>query len=389
MTKQKLWRLMSYTLLVAMISSVFILAGCSDDDEPEKEEPFEGTMLALIQSDEFKQAEGADAEEALDSLNKYLEAYPDLKAALNGATEYTFFAPSNTAFISLLATPGFPADIRKINPDIIKGVLSYHIVAGLQDKDAVCAFGATGVGTLFTAPGPCGTAGTNQVIKSNGDCTLLTGSTTTNIVIEDANNEASNGIVHVTRSVLIPPSVGASLTPILGKLSAVILLGADFKYLAQVMTKADCGTDGTDIAATLSSTGPFTAFLPPDAVFTGTAAAWPGGAITVQQLIDNFSAAQWRAILLNHIVAGTTTNAQLTNALELTTLQSGTSKLTVATGGTVGAPPLSPIGKYLATSGGTTGMGGTTQIPIWLPDANATSISNGSAHVVGKIMIPN
>jgi uncharacterized surface protein with fasciclin (FAS1) repeats len=103
-------------------------------------------MLAMIQSDKYKASEGADPDEALDSLNKYLEAYPDLKGLLNGATEYTFFAPSNTAFISLLATPGFPADIRKINPNIIKGVLSYHFVAGVNDKAAVCDFGATGVG---------------------------------------------------------------------------------------------------------------------------------------------------------------------------------------------------------------------------------------------------
>ena len=377
MTKQKLWRLMSYTLLVAMISSVFILAGCSDDDEPEKEEPFDGTMLALIQSDEFKQAEGADADEALDSLNKYLEAYPDLKAALNGATEYTFFAPSNTAFISLLATPGFPADIRDINPDVIKGVLSYHIVAGLQDKDAVCAFGATGVATLFTAPGPCGAAGTNQVIKSNGDCTLLTGSTTTNIVIEDANNEASNGIVHVTRSVLIPPSVGASLTPILGKLSAVILLGADFKYLARVMTIADCGTDGTDLAAILSSTGPFTAFLPADAVFEGTAAGWPGGAITVDALIATFNAAQWRAILQNHIVAGTNTFASLDNAEVLTTTLNANAKLTVTVAGE---------NKLLTTSGAGTGLPGSANAPIVVKDI---ATSNGTAHVVGKILFPN
>lgn len=385
MIKQKLWRLMSYTLLVAMISSVFILASCSDDDEDPKDEPFDGTMLALIASDEFKQSEGADPDEALDSLNKYLEAYPDLKAALNGATEYTLFAPSNTAFISLLATPGFPADIRDINPDIIKGVLSYHIVAGVQKKDAVCDFGATGMATLFTAPGPCGTAGTNQVIKSNNDCTLLTGSTTTNIVIEDANNEASNGIVHITRSVLIPPSVGASLTPILGKLSAVVLLGADFKYLAQVITKADCGTDGTDLAAILSSTGPFTAFLPPDAVFSGTAAAWPGGAITVQQLIDAFSAAQWRAIIQNHIVAGSNTFASLDQDEVLTTTLNANAKLTVSI---VEPAPAGTLGKFLTTSGAGLGGGlpGATNAPILVKDI---ATSNGTGHVVGKILFPN
>lgn len=376
---------MSYTLLVAMISSVFILAGCSDDDEPEKK-PFDGTMLAMIQSDKYKVSAGADPDVALDSLNKYLEAYPALQGLLSGATEYTFFAPSNTAFISLLATPGFPEDIRKINPNIIQGVLSYHFVAGINDEDAVCDFGATGVATLFTAPGACGAAGTVQVIKSNNDCTLLTGSTTTNIVIEDADNKADNGIVHITRSVLIPPSVGASLTPILGKLSATILLGADFTYLAQAMTKADCGTDETDIAMILSGPGPFTAFLPPNAVFSGTAANWPGGAITVEQLIGAFDAAQWRSIILNMIVAGASNmNADLINAFEMTTMQSDGAKLTIEVVAP-GAPPLSPVGKLIDTSGGNAGLGGTTDCPIYVVDITA---SNGVAHAVGRILIPN
>lgn len=375
---------MSYTLLVAMISSVFILAGCSDDDEEPEEKPFDGTMLAMIQSDKYKEAEGADPDEALDSLVKYLDAYPDLKGLLSGATEYTFFAPSNTAFISLLATPGFPADIRDINPNVIKGVLSYHFVAGINDEDAVCDFGATGVETLFTAPGACGAAGTVQVIKSNDDCTLLTGSTTANIVIEDDDNFASNGVVHVTRSVLIPPSVGASLTPILGKLSATILLGADFTYLAQAMTKADCGTDETDLAAILSGPGPYTAFLPPNPVFEGTAATL---GITVEQLIGNFTAAQWRAIILNMIVAGASNeNADLVNAFEMTTMQSAGAKLTIEVV-TPDAPPAgSPVGKLIDTSGGNAGLGGTLSCPIYVVDVTA---SNGVAHAVGKILFPN
>jgi uncharacterized surface protein with fasciclin (FAS1) repeats len=191
-------------------------------------------------------------------------------------------------------------------------------------------------------------------------------------------------VVHVTKTVLIPPSVGASLTPILGKLSAAVLLSSDFTYLAMVMSKADCGVAGvTPLSAMLSGPGPYTAFLPPNQVFEGTATAM---SITVTQLIAAFSPGQWRSIILNHIVAGTNNNAALTNSLQLTTLLSADAKLTVTTGGPAGAPPLSPIGKYLATSGGTTTLGGTTSAPIWQADVAA---SNGVGHVVGKILIPN
>jgi len=387
MIKKNLWKWMSYTLLLAMMSSLLIFSACSEDDE-KPEEPFEGSIMALISSDKYKVAEGADPSEALDSLVKYLNTYPDLVALLSSTTEYTLFAPSNEAFINLLATPDFPEDIRDINPAVIKAALSYHIVAGLHSKDAVCDFGTTGHATLYQSTDPCTGGVTDQVIKTDANCKLVTGSSNPAIEFEDADNETTNGVVHVVRTVLIPPSIGASLTPILGKLSAVILLGADFTHLAKAVTKADCATAAVDdIATILSGAGPYTAFLPPNPVFEGTAVALLGAGATVDQLIANFTAAQWRAILLNHIVSGTNNNAALTNALVLTTILNANAKLTVETV-TPGAPPAgSPVGKLLDTSSTTpVGFGGTLNAPIYVVDVPA---SNGVAHVVGKILFPN
>lgn len=386
MTMNKFFSKFRYTLLVAVVFSLFVIGGCGDDDEPNGPTEYE-TIMDLVESPEFQQAEGADVTVALDSLAKLLNQYPDLEALLTGATEYTLFAPSNQAFINLLATPGFPSDIRDISPDLIEGVLAYHIVAGANLSDVVCAWGATGEETLYTHPGACGAAGTVQVIKANGDCTLLTGSTNDEIDILEADRENGNGVVHIVESVMIPPAIGASLTPILGKLSATILLGADFTYLAKAMTIADCGTAGTDIAAILSGAGPYTTFLPPNPVFEGTAAVFPGGPYTVDQFIALFTAAQWREIILNMIVSGASNeNADLIDALEMTTMQNANAKLTIDVV-TPGAPPAgSPVGKMVNTSGGATGMGGTTNCPIYVVDIAA---SNGVAHAVGKILFPN
>lgn len=367
-------------LLPVVVFGTLFFAACDEDDEGPK--IYDGTVLAYISTDEFKQSVNGDPDKSLDSLVKYITQYPELEAVLEGSAEYTLFAPSNTAFINLLATPGFPANIADINPDVIKGVLAYHIVSGRVLKAQLTPTGTgTGTATLYADTNPCTGAQTVQVIKVNDNGTLLTGSTNAAIEFELTDKQATNGAVHVTKTVLIPPSVGASLTPILGKLAATVLLASDFTHLAKAMSKADCGVSGvTPLAAILSGTTNLTAFLPPNPVFEGTAAAQSK---TVDQLIATFTAAQWRNIILNHIVTGTNNLSALTNGVQLTTQLSSTAKLTVTE---VPVSANTPTGRILGTSGGTTGLGGTQQSPILVADLAA---SNGVAHVVGKILIPN
>jgi transforming growth factor-beta-induced protein len=367
------------SLVAAVVGALFVLGGCSDDDTTP---PFVPTQTIL---------EIVNADPELSDLAAYLVEFPDLTALLSGTTTYTLFAPNNTAFASLYATPGFPADPADISLDLIKGVIAYHVVASeiLSTGLAPTGTGA-GYATLYNNTNACTGALTNQVIKVNDDGSLLTGSTTTNIAIAEADKLATNGVVHVTASVLIPPSVGATLTPILGKLAATVLLGADFTHLAKAMTKADCGVAGvTPLSNILAdpSGATYTAFLPPNDVFEGTAAL---GGITVTQLIAAYTAQQWRDIILNHVVSGTKAASTLTNGTALGTFQNpGTTLLTVADG-TPGDPTTdptkSPVGKYLTTSGGTTGLGGATSAPIYVTDVTA---SNGVAHVVGQILFPN
>ncbi len=368
------------TLVAAFVGALFVLGGCKEDDEPGVPPPTQ-TILEIV-----------DADPDLSELADYIAAFPDLETLLGAPGTTTLFAPNNAAFDGLYATPGFPADPADISLDLIKGVIAYHIVASqILAADLTPTGSGAGIATLFNQPETCNpTSTTNQVIKVNDDGTLKTGSTTTNIEILESDIKATNGVVHITKSVLIPPSVGATLTPILGKLAATVLLGADFKYLAQAMTKADCGVAGvTPISNILAdpSGATYTAFLPPDVVFQGTAAAQSK---TVQQFIDGFTAAQWRNIILNHIATGTVSLSQLADGTSVVTLLGPpNTKINVAAG-TPGDPTVdptkSPVGKYLATTGGTTGFGGTTGSPIYQGDIAA---SNGVAHVIGKILIPN
>ena len=351
-----------YTLLAVVVFTMAIISGCdSGDDGPST---FNGTTLEMIQDARFKQSATVGSDIALDSLVKYLTIYPELTTILSG-TEHTLFAPSNDAFISLLATPGFPADIRQISPDLIKGVLSYHIVASKKlKKDLTTGIVLT---SLFTDPLSPASA---QTMEVNANGTLKTGSTDAEIEIKKADNLATNGVVHVVEKVMIPPSTGAVLTPILGTLAGTILLGKDFTLLARLIARADAGytenpsTGALKISSHLArpvSTSPVfngaTFFATPNAVFEAAA----GGAANANAFIDSFttgSAGTARAVLLNHYVPAkysvdaASGSTQFSNGATLTPLSGAGKTITVLTGQTISAQ--NPYGVVLSNTPATT-----------------------------------
>lgn len=363
---------------------ILFFSGCSGDNTEEELIEYE-TIMALVDSKEFQQREGAAAALALDSLSKLLHKFPDLVDVLSGSMQHTFFAPSNQAFIDLLATPTFPPYLREIDPVKLKAVLTYHIVEDAYLKNSVCEWGLTGKSTLYTHPHPCDFPGTVQIIKTNPDCTLLTGATNSSIDIIMADRIANNGVVHIVESLLVPPAYIEIEQPT--KLSGLIFFEPDFSHFRKAITVADCDSDDTHIIVILSGAGPHTLFIPPNSAFEETAANFPGGPHTVDEFIALFTAAEWREIILNHIVSGTSNeNTDLVDAFEMATMQNVNTRLIISSV-TPGTPPAgSPVGKMISTSGGETGMGGTINCPIYGVDLTT---SNGVAHTVGKILLPN
>jgi uncharacterized surface protein with fasciclin (FAS1) repeats len=311
----RLFALLRYATAFVFATGLFVVSSC------DKEDPKPTLNIKdLIASDAYKQSANVPAEQALDTLSYYLNLYPDLVAYMNSTTtQYTLFAPSNAAFASLKATPGFPTAanaIKLINPALIMGVLSFHFVEGKKMKADLTS--GTVLNSKFTDPLAPGAA---QTITVNSDGTLKAApnATNTSIDIVKADGEATNGVVHVTESVMIPTSTGAVLIPILGKVAGTVLLSKDFTNIAKVIQAADAGFTesaangsfkvSTWLAMPITATGAVTAnqkgitfFAPPNAagttpIFTEAAA---------NELIA--SADKGRSFLLNHLV--TITSAQ-------------------------------------------------------------------------------
>jgi transforming growth factor-beta-induced protein len=152
---------------------------------------------------------------------------------------------------------------------------------------------------------------------------------------------ASNGVIHVIDSVLIPKAAPAK------NLVQTAVAAGKFKTLASLLKKAG-------LAGALEGKGPFTVFAPTDEAFAKVPKA------TLAALAKN--KAKLRAVLLYHVVKGKVTAAQAMKLRSAKTLN----------------------GKSLAIRvvGGKVIVGGATVIKA---DVNA---SNGVIHVINRVLLP-
>ncbi len=111
----------------------------------------------------------------------------NLTDTLNGTANYTLFAPSNAAFDKI---PSSALATLANNTTALKRVLLYHVVPGtLLSKDI------KGNGTLTTANG--------LSLPYSVTSTVVT---VDNASITKTDINATNGVIHVIDSVMIPPA---------------------------------------------------------------------------------------------------------------------------------------------------------------------------------------
>jgi uncharacterized surface protein with fasciclin (FAS1) repeats len=121
---------------------------------------------------------------SLSTFNGLL-AQTGLSATLQDAGPFTVFAPSNDAF--QLVPAKTMEDLAK-HPDKLKNVLAFHIIAG---KLTAANIKNSSVKTMNDA---------NVALSKAGDFVTIE-----EAMVQQADIQASNGIIHIIDSVLIPP----------------------------------------------------------------------------------------------------------------------------------------------------------------------------------------
>ncbi len=120
-----------------------------------------------------------------------------LVPVLEGKGPFTVFAPTNEAFAKL---PKATVDAVTSNPELLKKVLTYHVVAGDYTAAKIADASKAGGGTaeLTTVEG--------EKLKASmdGDKLVLTDAKGDKSTVTIADVKQSNGVIHVIDTVLIP-----------------------------------------------------------------------------------------------------------------------------------------------------------------------------------------
>ena len=262
------------------------------------------------------------------TLTKALAA-AEVTDTLKAAGPFTLFAPSDAAFAKLPA--GTLEALLKSKADLAK-VLTYHVVPGRLTTAQLVA------GDLKTVEGD-----SLKVALTNGKVTV------NDATVSGTDVPATNGVIHVIDTVLLPPGFtgpGAATAPPVGTVLEVATADGRFTTLLKALTAAG-------LENTLKGGGPFTVFAPTDDAFTAL-----GDGVADRLLTDKATLSK---LLTYHVVAGKLTSD---------TLKIG---------------PVRTVAGSNVTIGVTGGKVSVNDAKVVTPDVAAT---NGIIHVIDKVLVP-
>ncbi len=339
-------RLFKLNALAFMALFSLSLLSCNDDDNNvmEEEMSIDLNIVGTAQAT-------ADLSLLVDAL---IQADADLVATLSGDGPFTVFAPTNDAFVALLAALGddynsledFDTADEKA---LLAKVLTYHVVAG-----------TAALSTDLTQDMRIATfQGENVSVDLNGG-----------VFIGDATNESAevvvpdvattNGVVHVIDKVLLPQEVLNALNPPSMNIVETAQATAALSLLVDALVQADA-----DLVATLSSEGPFTVFAPTNEAFEALLNTL--GYANLSEFDTADEKALLAKVLTYHVVAGTAAYAtNLTDGMMIETVQG--ENVTVSLSGGVF-------------------IGDATDSDAQVVIANVAT-TNGAVHVIDKVLLP-
>jgi uncharacterized surface protein with fasciclin (FAS1) repeats len=204
-------------LPAVLIMGVFVLGACADTPVDPVSSSVEGSIEALYArapapgpktiAEIVVASTGADEPEftlLLAAIGYIAETNPGsaLIAGLFDNDQYTVFAPTDQAFLDLVALTGVSAETpfadidALLGPGTVEAVVSYHVVEGRRAANSVVP--RVGTRTITTL------LGVNFQVSPAGVITAV--GNTANIVAP--NISASNGIIHVINAVILPIDLG-------------------------------------------------------------------------------------------------------------------------------------------------------------------------------------
>lgn len=115
-----------------------------------------------------------------------------LVETLSGEGPFTVFAPTDEAFAAALEALDLTAEELLADTETLTSILTYHVVEGEVPSSQVVTLDGQEVETVN---------GASVTISVDGDTVMVNDATVTAVDVD-----ASNGVIHVIDSVLLPPA---------------------------------------------------------------------------------------------------------------------------------------------------------------------------------------
>ena len=196
-------------LFVAFAALVLVAAACGDDATVD-EAAEAATDETEAMEDESMEEGDAMEDDAMDDeshsgtiVDVAIEngSFTTLVAAieaaglvdtLSGDGPFTVFAPTDDAFAAALDALGLTAEELLADTETLSSILTYHVVADEVPSSVVVTLDGQSVATVN---------GAEVTVAVDGDTVMVNEATVTAVDVA-----ASNGVIHVIDTVLLPPS---------------------------------------------------------------------------------------------------------------------------------------------------------------------------------------
>jgi uncharacterized surface protein with fasciclin (FAS1) repeats len=190
--------LSSRRLIVLLALLTFLAAACGDSATSTTTAPAPTTTAATTTTEEMTEEEMMgdvlEIAAAEGDLGIFLDALgaAGIMDDFHGEGPFTLFIPTDEAFNSYLDEAGMSQEEVFAGAEMLQAILNYHIVNMMEDAEMVMGMS----GESFTTA-----SGQPLEVTVDGEVVMV-GSAT----IERYDIEASNGVIHVIDTVLIPPT---------------------------------------------------------------------------------------------------------------------------------------------------------------------------------------